>query len=85
MGYRNPLGCLPTMYALMRIPMAQRRPIEALMRVLRADAKREARLAMRLHRSSSAGYWRAAAQYAEQAARTLEHNRLGRGRRVGAV
>lgn len=71
MGYINPLLKLPAGKALMALPLADRRRIEAVMRQLRAQADAEADTAWKRRKGPMAAYWRAVATYARHTAHAL--------------
>jgi hypothetical protein len=73
MGYRNPLLSLPAGQALLQLPAADRRRIEAVMRELRHQANAEAERAWKRRKGPMAAYWRAVATYARHLAHALSH------------
>lgn len=71
MGYINPLLKLPAGKALLNLPEADRKRIEAVMRELREEANREADTAWLRRKGPMAAYWRAVATYARHTAHAL--------------
>lgn len=71
MGYINPLLRLPAARKLLALPPDQRRPMEQLLRELRADADREAENAWKRRKGPMAAYWRAVSTYARHTAHML--------------
>lgn len=78
MGYINPLLKLPAARALLELPPAQRKRIEAVFRELRHQADLEAEKAWRRRKAPMAAYWRATATYARHFAHAI-----ARGDRTG--
>ena len=77
MGYTNPLLSLPAGRALLALPPADRRRIEAVMRQLRDQANAEAETAWRRRKGPMAAYWRAVATYARHLAHALSRGDNG--------
>lgn len=75
MGYKNPLLDLPAGRALMDLPAADRKRIEAVMRQLRAQAHIEAETAHRRRKGPMYAYWRAVSTYARHTAHALSKGR----------
>jgi hypothetical protein len=75
MGYINPLLKLPAGRKLLALPRAQRAPLEAVLRELRAEADVEAEKSWRKRKGPMAAYWRAVSTYARHTAHAL-----GKGR-----
>lgn len=73
MGYINPLLELPAGKALLALPEADRRRIEAVFRELREQANVEAEKAWRRRKGPMAAYWRAVATYARHLAHALRN------------
>ncbi len=77
MGYLNPLLQLPAGKALMALPLADRKRIEAVMRELRDQANREADTAWKRRKGPMAAYWRAVATYSRHLAHALTKSSNG--------
>lgn len=71
MGYINPLLQLPAGRALLALPPADRRRLEAVMRDLRAQADAAAEQAWGRRKGPMAAYWRAVSTYARHTAHAL--------------
>lgn len=75
MAYINPLLQLPAGRALMALPAADRKRIEAVMRELRAEANEQAETAHRRRKGPMYSYWRAVSTYARHTAHALSKAR----------
>jgi hypothetical protein len=78
MGYLNPLLALPAARAIAALPQAQRRPLERLLRELRAQANEQAELAWARRKAPMAAYYRAVSSYARHCAHVLSRPRTER-------
>ena len=72
MGYKNPLLKLPAGRALLTLPLAQRAPLEAVLRELREQANTEAEKAWLKRKGPMAAYWRAVSTYSRHLAHALK-------------
>ncbi len=71
MGYENPLLALPAMRKVLALPVEQRRPLEALMRDLRAATDKLAEESWSKRKGPMAAYWRAVSTYSRHVAHAL--------------
>lgn len=71
MGYINPLLELPAAQAIRALPLAQRVPLEKLLRDLSRQANEKAQLSWARKKAPMAAYWKGVATYSIHAARVV--------------